>query len=444
MKRGHWLRLHAIAFALLFAACLAALGWLSDRHAVSWQWAGAQTRLTEASLRLLAQLDAPVQAVVFVTPGHFLERHVQGLLARYAAHAPDFTWEFVNPEARPDLVRRLGVQGAGEVVLEYKGRREQVTVPTEAYISAALERLHRGAGQRIGYLTGHGERRLTGEANYDLGAFGRALAGKGYQLQALNLASGGGVPEEIDLLLVAGPQTDLLAGELRALERFVQDGGNLLWLAEPEDAQRLDTLAQALGVHPQPGVLVDPQAGELLGVDDPRLLLLEEYPSHPVTARLQAPSLLPHAIALGLSADAPWQVEPLLVASPRHRQVLDFETKAVELPPPREGERLLLGIALTRESGHQGGRQRVAVIGDGDFVSNTYIGNGANLQLGLNLVDWLTESEVFLDLYAQAAPDQRLELAKGEIVAIGFGFLFGLPLAFLGVGVWCWWRRRSG
>jgi ABC-type uncharacterized transport system involved in gliding motility auxiliary subunit len=446
MSRRLWLRVNAIAFAILFLACLLALGWLSTRYEASWQWAGAAHRLSEPSQRLLAQLDGPVQVTAFVPSGHFLERHVNGLLERYARHKSDIEWELVNPQARPDLVRRLGIQGTGELILEYHGRREQVSAPTEAHVSAALERLHRGVGQRVGYFSGHGARRLTGEANHDLGAFGSALQGKGYRLEPLKLASAGEVPQGIDLLVVAGPRGELLPGEVQALHRYLGRGGSLLWLVEPDDAQRLEVLVEATGLQPQPGVLVDQEASEQLAFNDPRLALLEEYPQHPISQRLQAPILLPHAASLGVLEEQAWEMQPLLVSSARHRLVLDYDGDAVTLAAPKGAERLLLAAALSRTlgEGEQARLQRAVVVGDGDFLSNTYIGNGANLQLGLNIVDWLTESEVFLDLYTQAAPDQRLDLSRGATLFIGFGFLLGLPLAFLGLGGWRWWRRRSG
>ncbi|RFA30067.1 hypothetical protein CAI21_07620 [Alkalilimnicola ehrlichii] len=448
MNRRLWLRINGFLFAVLFLSCLAAIAWLSQRHDVSWQWAGAaQTQVTEPSRRLVAQMEQPVMVYAFVPEGHFLERHLEGLFSRYQRHKADFSWQFINPEARPDLVRRMGVGSAGEVVIEYGERREHVEVPNEAHISAALERLQRGSGQRIGFLTGHGERSLHGQANYDLGSFGRALEGKGYYLQALRLAASGQVPAEIDLLLINGPQTDLLPGAVRAVRQYVERGGNLLWLYEPGDAERFPELIQHLGVLPVDGVVTDPKSREMLAIDDPRLILLEDYPAHAITQRLSGLTLFPQIRPLGLLEDSVWLAEPLLITAARHQLAPDFDKAPEERIELAEDERLMLAVSLTRDVlGSEGElrQQRAAMIGDGDFLSNTYIGNGANLQLGLNIVDWLTESEVFLDLYTQAAPDQRLNLRGWQTLAIGFGFLLVLPLAFLAVGGWHWWRRRSG
>lgn len=99
-------------------------------------------------------------------------------------------------------------------------------------------------------------------------------------------------------------------------------------------------------------------------------------------------------------------------------------------------------MALSRSV--DGRRQRLAVFGDGDFLSNSYLGNGANLALGLNLVDWLTQSEAFLDSYARPVPDQVLELGYWQVVTLAVGLLLALPLGFLVMAGTRWWRRRRG
>jgi ABC-type uncharacterized transport system involved in gliding motility auxiliary subunit len=87
--------------------------------------------------------------------------------------------------------------------------------------------------------------------------------------------------------------------------------------------------------------------------------------------------------------------------------------------------------------------QRVIVIGDSDFVSNAYLGNGGNIDLGLNLFNWLNHDDRFITITARTANDVNLELSKSAQIVIGFGFLFILPAILLGTGVGIWWRRRN-
>jgi ABC-type uncharacterized transport system involved in gliding motility auxiliary subunit len=84
----------------------------------------------------------------------------------------------------------------------------------------------------------------------------------------------------------------------------------------------------------------------------------------------------------------------------------------------------------------------VAVIGDGDFLSNTYLGNSGNLDLGLRLFTWLTGDDELIAITARTAPDATLELSRAATLAIGFGFLFVLPVLLLAAGGRIWYRRR--
>ena len=86
--------------------------------------------------------------------------------------------------------------------------------------------------------------------------------------------------------------------------------------------------------------------------------------------------------------------------------------------------------------------QRVVVIGDADFLSNAVVGNGGNLDLGLNLVRWLAQDDALLDIPPRVAPDRQFDLPRPVAVTLGLTFLVILPLACVIAGVWIRHRRR--
>ena len=113
---------------------------------------------------------------------------------------------------------------------------------------------------------------------------------------------------------------------------------------------------------------------------------------------------------------------------------------------------LTLGVGITRtldsekEPEHSElplREQRVVVIGDGDFISNAYLGNGGNLNLGMNIINWLSRDDQLLSIPARTAPDTSLDLSKTDSVIIGFGFLLALPLLLLTTGLVIWLKRRK-
>ncbi len=85
----------------------------------------------------------------------------------------------------------------------------------------------------------------------------------------------------------------------------------------------------------------------------------------------------------------------------------------------------------------------MVVVGDGDFLSNAYLGNGGNLNLGMNIFNWLAHDDSFIAIPAKTAPDTSLNLSKIATGSIGLGFLIVLPLLLLGSGLVIWLKRRK-
>jgi ABC-type uncharacterized transport system involved in gliding motility auxiliary subunit len=102
-----------------------------------------------------------------------------------------------------------------------------------------------------------------------------------------------------------------------------------------------------------------------------------------------------------------------------------------------------LGFALNRLAPGPGKReQRVVTLGDGDFLSNAFLGNGGNREFGERVFDWLLTDDTLIDIPDKGAPDRLLHLNQRELGIIGLGFLVVLPGLLLLAGGLIWWRRR--
>ncbi|MET0023683.1 MAG: GldG family protein [Sedimenticola sp.] len=440
MKR----RLESILFHLLLLLAVAMLGWLSQRHLLvaDWTETGGNS-LHPVSQQLLTRLDAPLEITSFAPENPALREPIAEIVERYRRFRPDIRFRFVNPALQPKLTRELGIQVSGELLLEYKGRRENLRNLDEESISNAIQRLVQQGERWLVFITGHGERRPDSRANYDLGIFGDELGRKGYQLQTLELAEQLQIPNNTGLLVIAGPQREYLPGESALITDYLARGGNLLWLTDPGSDSGLDTLAETLGIKRLPGTIVDPNARDL-GLDNPAIALATRYPMHPAVANFKAITVYPYATALEAGAPDDWKKVPLL--STLERTWNETSPMQGEVSRnPEQGEQagpLAIGYALSRP--RQGGEQRVVVVGDGDFLSNSYLANAGNQDLGLNLVRWLAGDDQLLDIPARTGSDLDITLSPTAGAVIGLGFLLVVPLALFATGMLIWWRRRHG
>ncbi|WJW75756.1 Gldg family protein [Thiohalobacter sp. IOR34] len=452
-KSTRRLRLQRYLATLLFLGAIGLLGWLSTQYVYQADWtAGSRNSLGDSSRRLLQELDAPVIITAFARNNETLRKQIRDLIGRYQRVKSDIRLNFVNPDAEPERVRELGVTLDGELRIAYQGRSERVQELTEQAITNALLRVARQGERWVAFLAGHGERDPHGQANHDLGQFGAELERRGLKLQQLNLARDRDIPDNVGVLVVASPQVALLPGEVKRIRNFLDRGGNLLWLTDPGEDAGLEPLAEYFGLEFLPGVIVDANT-QLFGIQNPEFVLIPDYPPHPITRDLPSITLFPGVQAMLWEASNAWQGEPLLSTLDRawtETGPLQGEIRFDADSDERRGP-LDIGYALQRTleeaddtDGEAAGReQRVVVIGDGDFLSNSYLGNGGNLDLGLNIVHWLGHDDDFIAVRPRPAPDLVLTLSPTAQAVIGFGFLFAIPGLLLGAGLFIWLRRRK-
>jgi len=445
------LRLQGLTFSLLFSASIGLLAWLSTQYVYQADWtAGARNTVSADTRRLLAELDEPVTITAFVRDEPQLRRQIRDLVGSYQRFKDDITLDFINPDTNPEQVRELGISSGGELRVSYRGRSENIQTLSEQTLSNSLLRLSRQEARWIVFLTGHGEREPRGETNHGLGIFGGELERKGLNVQTVNLAKAG-IPANTSLLVIAGPRVNLLPGEVDALRHYINQGGNLLWLAEPGDLHGLEPLAEQLGIDFLPGQVVD-AGSQMFGIDNPTFVVIAGYPQNEITGEMTAVTVFPEAAALELRDTGEWTQQPLLTTLARSWTELgelageiSFDADTDERAGPLD-----IGVVLTRKRSAGGDteatedlpEQRVIVVGDGDFLSNTYLGNAGNLGLGLNMVHWLSHDDAFIDIRVPGAPDTNLELGRTAQAVIGLGLLFGLPLLLLASGLLIWLRRR--
>jgi len=437
-------RLDGWLFAALAVLAFAGAGYFATRyhHVADWTHNG-RASLSKESRAVLARLDGPVHIVSYANPTGSLRQAIASFVARYQMAKPDISLRFVDPQLDPGAMREKGISVDGELVIEYHGREQHLDdISSEAPMTNALERLARGGDRIVAFVTGDGERRGDGQANADLGTFVHQLESRGMRAVPLNFAQVTAVPQHTDLVVLASPAATLPPGGVQALLSYVQDGGNLLWLTDPQAGQPLaddlglQPLADALGISVLPGTLNDP-SGSALGLHDPHMIALGDYPAQAITRGFTLTTLFPDVAALAARPGSDWSAVPFLRSSPQTR--IDTGQNTDALP----GRALDFGFALTRLSPSPAKReQRVAVIGDGDFLSNNYLGNGGNRALGERVFDWLLGDDALVNLPPRGAPDRFLQLSQAALNAVSLGFLAILPALLLLAGGLIVWRRR--
>jgi hypothetical protein len=328
------MRQHAVRYTVsgvvavvLVAALTIMINWVSARR-----WARTDLTstkiytLSEKSENILSDLNDDIRVVVFMTPASPMFDQVQELLERYKAASPKITVDYIDPDKEPlktkQLAEQFGVQVADTVVFALGDRTKYVTSDQMAdmdysgmqYGEGPTMRAFKGEEQftsailslvapdvpKVYFVTGHGEAAVAGTGG---GAADRSLSVLAESLKRENMETAdttllsGEVPEDADIVAIAGPTRAFTEAEIAALDAFLDRGGRLLValdpLIEPTGAMRptrLEAMLAARGVIVHDDLVVDPS--RRLPFYDLSAVYLQDFPPHPVTEGLEGFAVL--------------------------------------------------------------------------------------------------------------------------------------------------------
>ncbi len=439
-----------VSFVILFLVAIGLLQWLGREYHLQFDLTqNNRYSLSPASIAAVERLTEPLKITAFASRRGESRRRIREIIERYRKHKPDIQLDFVDPDVSPDRVRAAGIKYDGELLLEYGTAKETLSPASlnEETITNALVRLgHRGE-RWLAFLSGHGERSPDRQANFDLSTWASKLRQRGFQTRVLALGDHPQIPKNISALVIAGPRTRLLAGEIKEIEKYIKGGGNLLWLSDPGPLHGLEPIAEMLGIEFHPGVIVDPASASL--TSSATAIVVAKYGAHPIVRNFADATLFPHAAGISLRAPEGWRGSVLVDTRPTAwvetgslKGTIQFD-KGKDIRGP-----VNLGVALTRDyDGDNDGKnkreQRIVILGDGDFLSNTFIANAGNLEFGLNLVNWLSMDDAYVNIPRRIARDRNLNLSRTSQITIAAVFLVILPLSMVGTGVFIWLKRRK-
>ncbi|MGH7318969.1 MAG: Gldg family protein, partial [Candidatus Rokuibacteriota bacterium] len=270
--------LNALVMIVLILGVIALVEAVSYRH--NWRVDLTENRrhsLAPQTVKVLKELRVPVKATGFFQPDQGGKRRAEDLLKQYASYSDGkFTWQMVDADRHPLLAKRYGIETYGTVVVEAtvkegqvkegQVKEEKVLDAEEEKLTNALIRITREGKRVIYFLKGHGERDPASSERTGLSEVKGAVEKLNYETKDLLLARETKIPDDAAIVVVAGPQKDLLPNEAEALEGYIARAGKVFFMADPFQASGLAALLERYGIGLGNDVIIDvnPQ-GRLLG-----------------------------------------------------------------------------------------------------------------------------------------------------------------------------------
>ena len=456
----------ASASVLIVLGILAIVNYLSqERFNKRWDLtANQQFSLSEQTVKLLQNLNAPVKFLVFDQEANFDRFRTR--LTEYDYQSDQVDVEYIDADKRPVQARQYNVEAYGTVVIEYMGRTERVTSDTEQELTNGLIKVLTGEQKKVYFVQGHGEKDTGDTERAGYSSIAAALGRDNYAFEKLVLPQQKDVPADASVVVLAGPRSDLLQPEGDMLRRYLEKGGHLMVLLDPPDAAGasmpvLDTLLREWSVDAGNNVVIDASGvGQIFG-GDASVPVAATYSPHPITERFNMLTAYPLArsVAPTQSATEGRVAQTIIETSPRSWAEADVKASGEVALNPEAGDKpgpVSIGVAVTAPAketaapaakpaeGEQPPKPetRNAVIGDSDFAANYALGIQGNRDLFMNAVNWLAQQENLIAIRPKEAGDRRITLTQQRTTGLFWMSIVLVPAIVFGAGAYTWWRRR--
>lgn len=444
-RRSTRLGANSLLMVLFFTAILTIVNFLGARHSARWDFSENQNfSLAPQTHRVIRSLPREVKITVFTRekdPGYqsYKER-----LDSYRQASPKITVEFVDPERQPRVAQNYGITRSDTAIFESGGQTVRITNPSEAELTGALIRVSKDDKKRILFLEGHGELGTDNRERTGLSVAKEILTKQGYEVGSLSLLTQPAVPDNTSILAMAGPRKPITSDELDRIKAYVDKGGHLLVMIDPDSQADINPLLKHWGLGAGPGMLVDFQ--DRLAQGEPTVLLVRTFTEHEITQDLNAAVLFPLArhITFDEQIGKDWEYVQLARTSPNSRamkvtgRVLALNEKEdIKGPLP-------MAVALVPKTPPAEGKPRsaIVVIGNSTFASNAFVNFPGNSDFFLHTIAWLAQDR---DMISIGPRDQALRPFIPNPIqerTLLYVQVFLLPALLLIAGVNVWRKRR--
>ena len=164
----------------------------------------------------------------------------------------------IDPDRQPAVAKRYHVKAYHTIAASGYGKVETFYRLDEATLTHAILKLTRARQPVVYVMSGHGEPSLSDTERVGYSQAKQALETQNYVVKALVLARHQRVPDDADVVILAGPRTELLEAEQAALTQFIDRGGNLLLMLDPGTMPQMTRFVATYGLTLGDDMIIEP------------------------------------------------------------------------------------------------------------------------------------------------------------------------------------------
>ena len=225
--------------------------------------------LSDQSLRIIAKIKESEEQIKinawFQDQG--AKDNFKNLLSLYEMEGAELQVSWYDLRKKPMLARADKLTSPNTVIFRRGKLESRIATFTEEKLTNALVKVLKDKSKKVYFTSGHGEGELQAQSPMGYDFVAQELDSNKYSTASLMLMETGKVPDDADLVVVAGPRYDLRKEEIDFLRDYLLKGGALLVMFDAvTKMSNLAAFTEEFGVKVNNDLL-------LLPPDDPRAVL---------------------------------------------------------------------------------------------------------------------------------------------------------------------------
>ncbi|MBN1961056.1 MAG: Gldg family protein [Deltaproteobacteria bacterium] len=428
--------------------------------------------VSDATKNLVGNLSEPIRILLFTVPYNEAMEQAQEYLQSLANLSPQIKLEIVDQARAPDLAKEFKVRNNGNIVFAKGNLNETLAIGLEMESARhKLRKLDNEVQQRllklsrpprtIYFTTGHMERDFSASTSEEklpgLSNLKMILESLGLTCKRLGIAEGldREIPKDAGLIIIAGPIEPFLPSERIAIKNYLNDGGRLLALLDPDHGVSEDELLATLGMQVTKALVANERATVRISGrgNSPYNFATIRASSHPSVTTLSKAAGRLAVVFLGAGA--------IVKTAPDDKELkqnftihsttdswLDLNNNG-KFDKDREKHSISeLAIAIEKEispvknpngknsdTNHSNNKiMRAIVVGDADVAANGVIGNMGNAYFMLDSIKWLVGEEELVGP-TTSEDDVAIVHKRSDDTVWFYGVSFAAPAIILTLGL---------
>lgn len=356
--------------------------------------------------------------------------------------------EIYDPDKRPDLKKQYNISALGDVVILYDGKQKLISILNMLQPEEAEETLINNIfvltannGKAIYFTSGHNEMDLASDETEGLAHLKKSLDDLNYEVKTINLLEVQKVPDDAQVVVIAGPKTPIYDGEIQSLTEYAKNGGHILIMADPGEKHNISKLTDVFGVDFKNNFIIDFTGLRVAGTQ--YLAVGLSYPSNTgITRGFKANTNFNITSEVDFKPLEGVKHEVLVASSPQSITRPSLVTEiTIDSSKDKPKSR---NIAVVAEGKLQGSQKdfKAIVFGDASFVNNNDIQvSMMNRDLILNSIAFLADQKELISIRPKQIELSAFFITDTQTLILMIAYILVPAICFTVAGV-LWYRRR--